>query len=94
MISGHQNTSKQIEKTVVDLLDSGAWKAALILSPTEVVRVTRRRYRKQKAFDNKRLEVMVTVGRPNYIERAKVADCKKRKESFPVTILKFAPVSR
>lgn len=76
---------EQIKKTVDALLANGAWKAALFLSPTEVVRATRTFYRRRRGgFDAKRIEVKVTIGRPNYQERDLVKAFKRADETFPV----------
>jgi len=95
MITWDRARGKQIEKTVAKLLESGAWKATMFLSPIEIVRATRRRYHKGKVFGSA-TEVLVTIGRPNYKEREFVALCKKAKELFPIkdVQLKFVPEKR
>lgn len=75
---------KQVQKTIEALLAAGAWKATLILSPTEVVRATRRWYRRMKTQSDERVEIAVTIGRPNYQERDLVKACKKSGEQFPM----------
>lgn len=75
---------KQVQRVTDALLSAGAWKATLILSPTEVVRATRRWYRRTRTQSAKRIEVIVTIGRPNYLERDMVKACKRAGEPFPV----------
>lgn len=82
-------------KTVVDNLfkaleDSSVRKATIYLNPKLTAKATRQRpwdrWAKAETF-------LVTVGVPNYSERAFIKLCKKAKESFPVkkVQLKFWP---
>jgi hypothetical protein len=84
MIGWSEARGAQAKKVIDALLASGAWKATLILSPTEVVRATRRWYRRRKTQDQKRVEVAITIGRPNYQERDLVRACMRAGEQFPV----------
>ncbi len=84
MISNAQARGVQARTAISALLDSGAWKATLFLSPTEVVRATRRWYRGRKTQDGRRVEIEITIGRPNYQERDLVKVLKKAGEPFPV----------
>ena len=68
-------------------------KATKYLSPTYAVKATRqRRHDKRDRSET----IIVTVGGPNYAERAFVAKCTKAKEPFPVrkVQLKFWPKKR
>ena len=71
-------------RVIKALIASGAWQATLFLSPTEIIRVTRRLYRGRRAWDNKRLEFHLTVGKPNYREREFVKQLRRAHEPFPV----------
>lgn len=75
---------QQIKRVADALLTTDAWKATLFLSPTEVVRATRRWYRRRKTQNAKRIEIEVTIGKPNYQERDLVKSLKKAEEPFPV----------
>ena len=70
------------------LLRTGSWKATKYLSPTTVVNATRRRYR-GKLHEARRMkygytDLVVTVGRPNYLQRKFLKDCRKAGEQFPI----------
>jgi len=59
----------------------GVKKATKYLSPTEVVKATRRGKPGKRA---KQTEILFTVGSPNYAERLFIKDCVKASVSFPV----------
>lgn len=63
--------------------DENIIRATKFVSPSLVIRLVRRTYDKKV---NKRgnIEVSLTIGKPNYLEREFVADCKKAKVPFPV----------
>ena len=65
------------------LLTTGAYKATKYLTAKEVAKATRTRY-KGKFHDSGRLEILFTMGRPNYEEREFIKKCKKAGEPFPV----------
>lgn len=84
-----------IGQVVQSLVENDAHVAVKYLSPTQVVRATR------KLFDRKivktgNIEIVLTIGRPNFYEREFIHDCKVAKEPFPVRgiILKFPPKKR
>lgn len=84
MITLTPDHGKQISKATAALLDSGAWKATIYLSPTQVVRAVRRWYRRNQKPDAKRIELSVSIGPPNYLEREFIKSCRKAGEAFPV----------
>lgn len=61
-------------------------KATKYVSPKLIVRGVRKSYkfngRKPLAYQN--LEITLTIGRPNYVERDFIELCQKAKEPFPV----------
>ena len=63
------------------------------LGLTLVVRLTRRHKFSKR---NSRNEYVLTIGKPNYLERAFIKSCKKAGEPFPVkkVQIKFNPVKR
>ena len=67
---------------VVDILinDNSLRRAVKYVSPKEIIRGTRGKF--FKSSDN--IEITLTIGRPNYIEREFIALCQKAKEPFPV----------
>lgn len=69
----------------------GVVKATKYLNPKLVVRATRTLYGKRLPAKNQNIEITLTIGRPNYVEREFVKACLKAGEPFPVkrTIIKF-----
>ena len=59
-----------------------SWKVTKYLSPTEIVKVTRRQF--NGSFPKSKLEFLITVGRPNSAERQFIKACKKAGEQFPI----------
>lgn len=64
------------------LVNSTARRAIKYISPSLVVRATRRTFRGKIAGGN--LELSVTIGRPNYSERLFINKCIKAHEPFPI----------
>lgn len=81
--------AQHVAKVIDAVVKNGAWKGTLYLSPKEVVRVTRKLYRGRKHWDAERPEFLVTVGRPNYLERDRVKELKQAGEAFPVRKVQF-----
>jgi hypothetical protein len=70
------------ESVIKAVVESGAWKGTKYLSEKEVVRVTRPLY--SKGFSRRALEVVLTHGKPNYLEREFIKKCKTAGEPLPV----------
>lgn len=66
------------------ILEGGARKATKYFSETQVVKVTRRLYDGKIDKRDKRIEVLFTIGTPNYTERQFIKQAKKAGESFPI----------
>lgn len=75
-------TMLRIAEVIGTLLANEASRATKYVSPTEVCRITRRRYGHKIGKGN--IELHVTVGRPNFRKRAQIKLFKKAKEPFPV----------
>lgn len=73
------------------LVAAKAIKATKYISDREIIRATRTKYGTR--FSPGNLEVTITRGKPNYIEREFIKACKKAGEPFPVkkVQLKFFP---
>ena len=87
----------KINQSIALLLKTGAWKATRYISDKQVERVTRRRYlRSRKVFSKYEMDFVVSLGRPNYIDRKFIKACEKAGESFPIkkVQLKFLPKKR
>lgn len=87
---------KHIEATVMAAVYAEAHTATKFVSEKEVVRATRRLYGKKLPRKGSNIELVVTIGRPNYAERQFIADCKKAGLKFPIKKirLKFPPKKR
>jgi hypothetical protein len=60
------------------------YKATKYLSETLTVKATRKRYNGKFLTRSKTIELIFTVGKPNYEEREFIKKCKNTGESFPV----------
>lgn len=67
---------------------NGSRKATKYLSPSLIVKASRRHRPDRR---QRHAEVLVTVGAPNYAERAFIAACKKAGEPFPVRRVQLIP---
>jgi hypothetical protein len=65
------------------ILVDGAYKATKYLSPTLTIKATRKRY-KGKILKGHAIDIVFTVGKPNYEEREFIKKAKKAGEPFPV----------
>lgn len=66
---------------VVEVVLGGAKKATKYLSPDTVVKCTRRHKVDRRA---RTTEVVLTMGRPNYLERSFIKAAKSAGEPFPI----------
>jgi len=80
-----------IQKLVTTLLQTKAHTVTKYVSPKEIIRATRRIYGGK--VNGKQVEIFLTIGKPNYKERAFIKDCLKAGEKFPIKKiqLKFPP---
>ena len=69
------------DEVVGCILQGGVIKATKFISPKEIVRATRTKTTFGKK-DN--IEITLTIGRPNFLEREFIKDCQKAGEPFPV----------
>ena len=83
-------TRSSIARAVEAALAPGVRKATVYLSEDTVVKATRRH---RGAKNSRTTELILTLGRPNYEERAFIKTCKKAGEPLPVrkVQLKFFP---
>lgn len=79
------------EEVINSLLNSKAFKATKYVTPNKIIRVVRTRYGSKFLKGN--IEMTVTIGRPNFLERKFVKLCVESGEGFPVkkVQLKFPP---
>ncbi len=86
--------NKEMAQAVALLVKNGAWKATKYISPTQVLRVTRRRYLRGRGTFARDLEMVVHYGKPNYAEREFIQSCRKAGESFPVKKIQLKAIPR
>ena len=65
------------------------YSAIKYLSPTFVVRATRKRFGKKLPAKNQNFEATLVIGRPNYEQREFIKLCKKAGEPFPVKMVQL-----
>lgn len=87
---------KYVSAVIVALLENRVHSAVKYVSPSLVVRGTRRLVKGKTIDGREKVEVVLTIGSPNYRERDFVKSCKKAGESFPVRkiVLKYPPKSK
>ena len=81
------NTKKYCEQVVDYILaNNNVVRATKYLAPNMIIRGVRKTYKiyKRKPRTNHNVEISLTIGKPNYVEREFIALCKKAKEPFPV----------
>lgn len=76
-------TMKFVSQVVAVLIENDAYVATKYVTRSYVVRATRKLF-KRKIDSRQNIEIMLTIGRPNYQERDFVKSCTKSKEPFPV----------
>ncbi len=80
---------KQVIEAVVN--DSNVKRAVKYISPKMIARATRTG---KKAVRSGNIEITLTIGKPNYLEREFIKLCNKAKEPYPIKIvqLKMFPI--
>jgi uncharacterized Fe-S cluster-containing MiaB family protein len=74
-----------IARTVSHLLTHpGVRVATTFLSEKRVVRATRKRYRGRLQQREDEIDIVLTVGRPNFVARERIKLLKRAGEPFPV----------
>lgn len=66
------------------VMRTDAIRATKYLATNHIVRATRKRYGHIGGPKDTTIEVILTIGKPNYAEREFVKACKKAGEPFPV----------
>lgn len=84
-------SSNVILQTIKTLLHANAWKATKFISDKMVIHATRRLYGRK--FSKDRIEILLTIARPNYTNREFIKACKKAGEKLPVkkVQIKYVP---
>ena len=71
-----------VQNCLGDVISGKFVKATKYLSPKEIVRAVRTTYGGK--FKQGNIEITITIGKPNYLEREFIKLCQKAKEPFPV----------
>lgn len=77
-----------VSSVVEALLRTEAHSATKYLSDKQIVRATRKLFGK-KIQKRGNIEILLTIGRPNYSEREFIEYCKLADEPFPVKKIQF-----
>jgi hypothetical protein len=75
--------SKVFSKLAECILEGAAYKATKYLSEKLTVKATRKRY-KGRIYKDHAVDIVFTVGKPNYEEREFIKRAKKAGEPFPI----------
>lgn len=85
-----------LANTIVDvldaLIDNNAVRATKFISEKEIVRAKRKTFGKKIVRGN--VEIILTIGRPNFEERNFIKNCKKAGESFPIKKIQLKFISK
>ena len=76
--------ARQVGEVVRMLVNTGAHRATKYLSAGHVVRATHKLVRGKVPSAKKNIELVVTLGRPNFAERRFIRQCARAGEPFPV----------
>jgi hypothetical protein len=89
-------SSKVILKVIEALLKYDAWKATAYVHEKLTVKATRKLYNKKIQPHAYGIDVLITIGNPNFEQRAFIKQCKKAGVSLPVkkVQLQFPPKKR
>ena len=68
------------------IIIGGAYKVTKYLSDKLTIKATRKRY-KGKILKGHPIDIVFTVGAPNYLERKAIKKAKKNKETLDTTVL-------
>jgi hypothetical protein len=79
---------RPVSQVVHRLIESGARTATKFVSPTMTIRATHRAKPRRGA---KKVELVLTIGRPNHEARQVIARAKKAGESFPLKGIRLKP---
>jgi hypothetical protein len=81
---------KYLDQIVTTLTDTGARRATKFVAPNYVISVQRVAWDGHIDKRDRRIQIYLKVGTPNYHERKFIKDCIKAGEPFPVKKIKLA----
>lgn len=74
---------KYVENVIGVLIATKAHRATKYISDKQIIRATRRGYNNQ-IRKGENIDIVLTIGRPNFAERKFIKMCKNAGEPFPV----------
>jgi hypothetical protein len=77
------DTYKIVGEVIKTLVANNMKKATKFVSPKEVVRAVRKTYG-NKIDSRQKIELVVTIGKPNYVERTFIRTAQYAGEPFPI----------
>jgi hypothetical protein len=84
-------TRTAVTRVVEACLELDIRQATVYISPDLVVRATRRHKPQSGRCAGIHTELVVTLGKPNYLERLFIKACKQSGEPFPVKKIQLRP---
>lgn len=84
---------KFVEQVINALIETRARSATKFISPKEIVRASRRRVR-GRITGRGNIDIVLTIGRPNYAEREFIKACTKAGEPFPVKKIRLRQIAK
>lgn len=89
----YDERSKACCQVVDEILVGGAYKATKFLSDKLTVKATRKRYKgKPRKSDN--VDIVLTIGKPNFEEREKIKRAKKDKQGPIEMTMKYSKLKK
>lgn len=80
-------------KKVIEALinDNQVLRATKYISPKQIIRAVRKTFRvhNRKPRKGENVEIILTIGRPNYLEKEFIKLCQKANEPFPVKMIQL-----
>jgi len=77
-----------INKVMGSILNKDVIRATLYISVKQIIRATKKRYG-NKLIDKQNIEIALTIGKPNYVEKEYIKMIKKTDIPFPILKVKY-----
>lgn len=75
---------------IAAVLQPNIYRATKFISPTLVIKATRRRFKgKLQNGRAKQETILLTIGKPNYLERHFIKLCRQAREPFPIKAIQL-----
>lgn len=80
------------QKVIETLIKTNSVKATYYISPKKVVKATRKRYNGK--FSRYGIDIVLTIGRPNFMEKKFIKSCQKADVKFPISKVQIRPLPK